>query len=410
MSCYHSNELLALEQALQILLSSTTKLPETETVPISAALDRIIAVNIHSPHDIPNYDNSAMDGYAFNCDISDSRKALKLVGKSFAGEAFQGEVKAGECIRIMTGAKVPKSCNAVVMQENTQANGDAISFKHTASAGENIRPAGNDLKKDSLIFEQGKHINALDIGILASLGLTEVCVFKKIRVAIFSTGDEIIALGEAPKEGFIYDSNRYLLLATLQRLNLDVKDYGVLKDDPNAIEKTFIEASQSCDAIISSGGVSVGEADFTRDILGKLGDISFYKLAIKPGKPFAFGTIGPAHFFGLPGNPVSAAVTFHQLAIPALRSMAGEKLPPTITIKANSCSRLKKRAGRIDFQRGRLFISGDGSLCVESTGRQSSGALSSMVKANCYIKLAAEQGNVERGETVDVVPFDRYFC
>ena len=413
MSCCDAPGLLPLEQALKLLNNAVSATTKTETVGLEKALDRVLAVEVRSPHNIPNYDNSAMDGYAFNSVTHDATQPLTMVGKSFAGAAFEGSVKAGECIRIMTGAKLPADCDCVVMQENTQVTENHITVTQKVTAGENVRLAGNDVTLNSLVLDKGKRIDAIAIGMLASLGIARVEVFNKIRVALFSTGDEITPLGAPLKDGFIYDSNRYLITAALTRLNVDIKDYGVLADNPDLIEKTFIDASNTCDAIISSGGVSVGEADFTRDILHKLGDITFYKLAMKPGKPFAFGTLNTgentAHFFGLPGNPVSAAVTLHQLAIPALSAMAGEQGVEPLMVKLPTINALKKRSGRADFQRGRIFRSANGSVCVESTGAQSSGALSSMVAANCYIKLEQERGNVESGELVDVLPFDRYF-
>ncbi|SMF53163.1 molybdopterin molybdochelatase [Alteromonadaceae bacterium Bs31] len=409
MSSCDAPGLLPLEQA-QVLLNDSLRIQaNTETIELTQTLDRVLAVNIYSPHNIPNYDNSAMDGYALNVDLSDTSQPLTVVGKSFAGKAYDGKVGVGECVRIMTGAKVPSDCNCVAMQENTQANGGKISLTQAVKTGENIRLTGNDVKKNSLVLVKGKRLDPLDIGMLASLGIANVSVFKKIRVAIFSTGDEIIPLGEPLKDGFIYDSNRHLIRTCLQRMNLDVKDYGVIEDNPRLIEETFIDASNCCDAIISSGGVSVGEADYTRDILHKLGDITFYKLAMKPGKPFAFGSIGKAHFFGLPGNPVSAAVTFHQLALPALSRMAGELNAEPLIIKMPTATALRKRPGRADFQRGHFFKAADGTLCVEAIRSQSSGALSSMVTANCYIVLEQARGAVAVGELVDVVPFDRYF-
>ncbi|WP_075187853.1 molybdopterin molybdotransferase MoeA [Teredinibacter haidensis] len=410
MSCCDVPGLLPLVQALEMLKQSSVCQLKTETLALTNALDCILADNIVSPHHIPNYNNSAMDGYACHYESWDSSRPLKQVGRALAGAAYEGEINPGECIRIMTGAKVPDSCNCVIMQENTHVDGDNITVTQSVHSGDNIRLAGNDVKKDSLIISAGKCLGPIDIGMLATLGFASVEVYRKLRVAIFSTGDEITPLGEPLKEGFVYDSNRYLINAALQRLKVDIIDYGVLPDDPEVIERTFIDAANSCDAIISTGGVSVGEADFTRDILLKLGEITFYKLAMKPGKPFAFGSINNACFFGLPGNPVSAAVTFHQLALPALRAMAGEQICTQQELIIKTDSRLKKRPGRVDFQRGLLCTNDTGEIQVTTAGTQSSGALSSMLEADCYIKLEPERGNVEAGETVTVIPFDRYFA
>jgi molybdenum cofactor synthesis domain len=315
----------------------------------------------------------------------------------------------------MTGAKIPTGCNSVVMQENTVVHGGAITLTQQAKAGDNIRKAGNDIQKDTLLLNEGKRLGPIDIGLLATLGQAKVAVYRKVRVGLFSTGDEITPLGSPLKDGFIYDSNRYLLHAALQRLDIEIKNYGNLPDDPAIIESTFIQAALECDAIISSGGVSVGDADFTRDVLQKLGDITFYTLAMKPGKPFAFGTITtPANpsqvatFFGLPGNPVSAAVTFHQLALPTIRRMGGENVTVMPILHLPCDTPLRKSPGRVDFQRANLHTQSDGTLSVTTTGTQSSGALSSLSKADCYIRLEQDRGNVAAGEMVDVIPLDNF--
>lgn len=408
MSCCDAPGLLPLDNALSQLRDAVSAIDAREKVALTDALGCILADVVRAPDNVPNVDNSAMDGYAFDCRGVKAGDTLSVVGKSFAGAPYTGQVKSGQCVRIMTGATIPLGCNCVVMQENVSVSEGNIALEKAPRLNDNIRSAGNDIKKEAVVIEQGKRLGAIEIGVLASLGIAEVSVKRKLRVAVFSTGDELVQPGQPLSEGMLYDSNRYALCAMLTRLHVDVCDLGHLPDDATKIEQTFLEAEQTCDAIVTSGGVSVGEADFTRDILHKIGDVTFYKVAIKPGKPFAFGRIGKAVFFGLPGNPVSASVTFHQLALPTLRRMAGESFDDAITLIAQSHDALKKRPGRTDFQRGVLTRENNGNLSVRTTGGQSSGALSSMLKANCYIKLEQERGNVEVGEEVTVIPFDSW--
>lgn len=403
--------LLPFEDALQQLQRAIVPLTQTETVPLLTARNRVLGRPIQAPCNLPTYDNSAMDGYAFHHSGAAPTQALTIVGAAFAGAPYQGEVPLGHCVRIMTGAMVPAGCNCVVMQENTRRENDQLWLTAPCRPGDNIRQAGHELQQGSPVLAQGRRLKAVDIGMLATLGLKEVTVVARLQVAVFSTGDELTPLGQPLAQGNIYDSNRYLLLAALEALNVEVHDLGALPDDPQQIKRTFEHAARTCDAVISSGGVSVGDADFTRDILLSLGNIHFYKLAIKPGKPFAFGTLQgnegdrPCYFFGLPGNPVSAAITFHQLALPGLKTLAGEQSekPPTLQLRALSA--FKKRPGRSEFQRGRLTMDSNGELGVASTGGQSSAALMSMVNADCYVLLERERGSVAVGEWVTVVPF-----
>ena len=308
----------------------------------------------------------------------------------------------------MTGAPIPDGANAVVMQENTLVNDNSIIFNEQPKQHNNIRFAGEDIPEGETVLTQGKRLAAPDIGLLASLGYAQVKVYKRIRVALFSTGDEIQLPGSPLKPGCIYDSNRYVVAAMLERLGADVLNLGIIPDDRQKLQQTFEQAANECEAIVTSGGVSVGEADYTKDILEQLGEVNFWKLAIKPGKPFAFGKIGNALFFGLPGNPVAATVTFHQLATPSLRMLEGETPQQPLAIKVKTQSKLKKHPGRLDFQRGILSQNENGALSVSNTGEQGSGILSSVSKANCYIKLPSNSGNVDVDETVEVLPFDRW--
>lgn len=307
----------------------------------------------------------------------------------------------------MTGALIPAGADCVVMQENTQAQGETITPTQSARPGENIRKRGEDITEGDQVLSKGKRLGPVDIGLLASLGIHQVSVYRRLRVAVLSTGDELTPPGQALPAGNIYDSNRYAIIAVLQRLAVEVLDIGLIPDQPDAIRSALTQAAEQADAVISSGGVSVGDADFVKDILAELGQIGFWKVAIKPGKPFAFGSLGQARFFGLPGNPVSALVTLHQLALPILQHMAGEVSESPLTLNVKATSVFKKRPGRTDYQRARLSdINGENQ--VASDRAQGSGILTSFTHANCYVVLEQERGKVEEGETVRVLPFDRF--
>jgi molybdopterin molybdotransferase len=307
----------------------------------------------------------------------------------------------------MTGALVPVGADTVVMQENVQRTGDQITLTQMPEAGENIRRAGEDISLGSQVLAAGQRLSALDIGLLASLGIAQVTVVRRLRVAILTTGDELLPAGAAPEQGKIYDSNRPLLAALLTRMPIDLIDLGIIADDLPALRSAFTTAMQWADVVISTGGVSVGDADYTKDVLAELGEIDFWKIAMKPGKPFAFGRLGQGWFFGLPGNPVSTAVTYHQLVVPGLRYLAGEALTSQQTLSAIAGHALKKQPGRTDFQRG-ILSNLNGVNTVVSAGLQSSGVLSAMAKANCYIRLEAEQDSVHAGGLVNVIPFDGF--
>lgn len=411
MSCCDAPGLMPLEVALEKLHSSVECVARTETVSIDKALDRVLAEDIVSSILVPGYDNSAMDGYAVKAaDLADS-DCLLQVGKSFAGAPYLEELQSGQCVRIMTGAEMPAGADTVVMQEKTHPKGNSIFFESSPKTGDNVRLAGNDITIGDKLLNSGKRLGPTDIGLLASLGLHRIKVYTPIKVGLFSTGDELRLPGQALERGCLYDSNRFVVAAMLQRLGCDVMNLGIIKDDPESLKQAFEKACSECDAVISSGGVSVGEADYTKEILDELGEINFWKLAIKPGKPFAFGHIGEGNkhttFFGLPGNPVSATVTFHQLALPCLQIMSGETKTEPLTLSLPVNTKLKKRPGRTDFQRGQLQITQEG-LIADSSGSQSSGMLTSMTHSNCYIVLENERGSVESGETVTVVPYDHW--
>lgn len=397
--------LLPIEEALARICNQLHPVQETETIPLAAALDRVLAAPIAAPINVPAGDNSAMDGYAVRA--QDCTATLTVIGQALAGHPFSGKISAGQSVRIMTGALVPAGADTVVMQENVRRDGDQLALTQIPEPGENIRRTGEDIKLGSEVLTAGQRLSALDIGLLASLGLAQVTVVRRLRVAILTTGDELLPAGAAPETGKIYDSNRPLLAALLTRLPVEVMDLGVIVDDLAALRNAFIEAMKWADLVISTGGVSVGDADYTKDVLAELGEIDFWKIAMKPGKPFAFGRLGVGWFFGLPGNPVSTAVTYHQLVVPGLRYLAGEIVTPQQTLSAIAGHALKKQLGRTDFQRG-IFTNNNGINTVVSAGLQSSGVLSAMAKANCYICLEAERGSVAIGESVSVIPFDEF--
>jgi len=405
--------LLPVDQAISLMRNAITPVSETETLPLSDALDRILAVSIYSSINVPGHDNSAMDGYALRHKDVNSETQLELVGQALAGHPFAGEMQSGQCVRIMTGAIVPAGADTVVMQENTSASEKFVRINKAPEAGENIRRAGEDIATGTLVFAQGKRIGPVDIGLLASLGVANVCVFRRVKVAVLSTGDELKPLGQPLQPGDIYDSNRPALIALLSRLNVEVIDIGCVADDPEKISAAFASAIARADVVISSGGVSVGDADYTKDVLETLGTINFWKVAMKPGKPFAFGSLHKSPstpgswFFGLPGNPVSTVVTYHQLVVPALRYLAGETQQDPIILSVSAQDNLKKQPGRADYQRGYLRLQDTGNHVV-TTGNQSSGVLSSVAQANCYILLEQERGSVNPGEKVNVILFDRF--
>jgi molybdopterin molybdotransferase len=376
-----------------------------ERMHIRAALGRVLAQDVISPLDVPAHDNSAMDGYAVRfVDLSHDRAAtLNVAGTAFAGVPFKGAMKAGECVRIMTGAVVPHGADTIVMQEHVETKGDQITIGPGYRQGQNLRHAGEDLKRGQAALKRGQALRPAEIGLIASLGIGEVTVYRKLRVAFFSTGDELISVGAVPQEGQIYDSNRYTLYGMLTRLGCEVIDMGVVRDDPKLLEEAFSEAAATADVVITSGGVSVGEADFVKDLLNQMGEVVFWKIAMKPGRPLAYGKIGNAHFFGLPGNPVSVMVTFYQFVRDALLKLSGrDPVPPLPAFKLPCTSTLKKAPGRTEFQRGILTQDAAGNWSVSVTGDQGSGILRSMSEANCFIILPTEQGNVTPGTLVEV--------
>lgn len=399
--------LISLEDAQQKMLQQLTPISDCLSVSLYEAAGRITAKPVTSPLDVPPFDNSAMDGYAVRLSDIVPDREFPVAGKAFAGAPFNGDWPAGSVIRIMTGAPIPAGCDAVVMQEQTEQREGGIVITAAVTPGQNIRRIGEDIEAGKQVLEAGVRLGAAELPLLASLGIAEVSVLRKLRVAIFSTGDELQAVGQPLAEGQIYDTNRFTVSLMLNKLGCEVIDLGVIADDPEALRKAFSEADRQADVVISTGGVSVGEADFTKAMLEELGVITFWKLAMKPGKPFAFGRLANSWFCGLPGNPVSAAVTFYQLVQPLLATLTGQttRIMP-LRQRARATQRLKKSPGRLDFQRGILNRGEDGVLEVRSTGAQGSHVFSSFALADCFIVLDRDRADVEPGEWVEVEVFN----
>jgi molybdopterin molybdotransferase len=392
-------------KAREYIRAFLTPVSASERLALRAALGRVLAEDIRSTIDVPAQDNSAMDGYAMRfADLkADAPVTLRIAGTAFAGRPFDGAVGAGQAVRIMTGGIMPASADTVVMQERVTVAGSEVTIPAGQQKGQNVRHAGCDIARDAVVFRRGQIVRPAELGMIASLGIGEVSVYRRLRVAFFSTGDELVSIGSPLAPGQLYDSNRYTLYGVLTRLGVDVMDMGVIRDDPGAVERAFAEAAGAADVVVTSGGVSVGDADYVKQILDKLGEVLFWKIAMKPGRPLAYGRIGGAHFFGLPGNPVSAMVTFYQFVRDALLVLMGCPHPPPLPmLKAVCTTSIKKAPGRTEFQRGILSADEQGNWTVRVTGDQGSAILSSMSQANCFIVLPDAQGNTPAGATVDV--------
>jgi molybdopterin molybdotransferase len=404
---------LPVARAQEFIARFVTPVSAVEKLPLRSALGRVLAADVVSRIDVPSHDNSAMDGYALRgADLrSGAATELRVAGSGFAGQAFEGRVAAGECVRIMTGAVMPEGLDTVVPQEFCRVDGERVAFAAGAvQPGDNRRLRGEDLARGQVALAAGRLLRPADIGLVASLGQAEIPVFRRLRVAFFSTGDELRSIGEPLDAGCVYDSNRYTLHAMLQRLGVEVLDLGVVRDDPAALEAAFRSAADSADAVITSGGVSVGEADYTRHMMARLGEAAFWRIAMRPGRPMALGRIrgraGQAVLFGLPGNPVAVMVTFYAFVRDALLQMSGATPQPLPLLSAAALQPLRKKPGRTEYQRGIVSRAPGGGWQVEITGSQGSGILRSMSQANGLVVLHHEQGSVAAGELVDVIPFD----
>ena len=401
-------ESLNAERARQLILDLIEPVQDRERLPVRAALGRVLAEDVISTMNVPGHDNSAMDGYALRfADLAaEGETVLQLAGTAFAGRAFAGQLGAGECVRIMTGGVIPEGADTVVIQEVARAEAERVTIPPKQRQGQHLRRAGEDLRAGAPALRAGKLLRPAELGLIASLGIGEVVVRRRPRVAFFSTGDELASVGMPLKEGEVYDSNRYTLHGMLVRLGCEVIDLGVVRDDPAALEAAFREAAARADAILTSGGVSVGEADFIRGLMAKLGEVAFWKIAMRPGRPMAFGRIGNSWLFGLPGNPVAVMVTFYAFVRDALLKLSGiDPVEPLPRFRVACVTPLRKRPGRSEFQRGILFRD-DGEWKVRLTGAQGSGVLRSMSEANCIIVVEHDRGNVEAGEAVWVQPFE----
>ena len=393
---------------------------DIETVSLDQAINRVLAEDVLSPIDVPSADNSAMDGFAFNGQCLDTQSpeiSLRVIGTAFAGKPYTGSIGQGECLKIMTGALMPSNCDTVIPQELTESDDQVvIRFKQNQlKSGDNRRLRGEDLEQGKPAIVTGRLLRPSDLGLAASLGIAQLQVHRKLKVAILSSGDELRSLGQPLDSGSIYDSNRYSLTGLLNRLNMDIIDCGIVRDDPASLKEAFCNAAQKADVLISSGGVSVGEADFTKQIMQELGDVGFWKIAMRPGRPMAFGTLKPVPgksparktlFFGLPGNPVAVMVTFYQFVRAALLQLNGASQTEVPLTQAISETAIRKKPGRTEFQRAILGRSPDGRPSVRLTGSQGAGILRSMSEANCFVILHHEQGNIAAGDWVDVALFD----
>jgi len=393
---------MQIESAKKLIASFIKPIKEAESIKLIDSLNRVLAVDLVSPINVPNYDNSAMDGFGFNISSLENTKKLTVKEKVLAGKPFNKSVKIGEAIQIMTGGKIPKGVDTVIPIELVKHTNNEITFIETPKFGANIRKCGEDIKLKDIVLSKGTLLYPSELGLMASLGLAKVKVFKKLKVGFFSTGDEVVQVGSKIKSGQVYNSNHFTIQSMLNRLNVECIDLGLIPDSKIIIKNTLLKASKVADVIITTGGVSVGEADYMKEVLKEIGQVLFWKLSIKPGRPMAYGKINTIDFFGLPGNPVSAMVTFYQIVQDALKRRMGLKIDATIPLLKVECvESIFKRPGRTEFQRGILFQS-NGMWKVKTTGKQGSGILSSMSKANCFIVLSMDRGAIKAGEIVDI--------
>ena len=408
-SCEDDYDVASLDydEAVKRILDATSAIADHETVAVHDSFDRILAAPITSNINVPGHINSAVDGYAASSRSmpTEGTTTLPVIGTAFAGKPYTGKFDQKGVVRIMTGAVVPDGADLVIMQEHATRSGDDITFDNRTKAGDNVRAAGEDIKAGEQVLTAGTRVGPAELGLIASLGIEQVQIKRQIKVAFVSTGDELKGVGQPLAPGEIYDSNRYTLFGMLKRLNVEILDLGVVVDERDAVRQALSHAAANADMVITSGGVSVGEADYIKEILQEIGEVKFWKVAMKPGRPLAFGKIGNAFFFGLPGNPVSVMVTFYQFVQPALIKLMGGISQPFIEVQARAANALKKRPGRMEFQRGYLETDSDGNLTVSTDKDQGSGILSSMARANCFIVLPIDSGRVAEGEWVTVQPF-----
>lgn len=412
----YDSETITVESARQKILEKISPIDSTEKITLYQSLNRVLAENIVSKINVPGHTNSAMDGYALSGDelLDNKTREYKIIGTAYAGRPFKDQnsndqCQAGECVRIMTGAAMPAGTDTVVMQEHSEKTNDTtVQFTSGHRKGQNVRAAGEDIAQGSIALKQGHHIQPADLGVLASIGIAEITVYRQPRIAFFSTGDELRFVGEPLEKGDIYDSNRYSLHGMLSQLNVDIIDLGVVGDKLEDLRAAFETASSKADLVITTGGVSVGEADFVKNVIEEMGKIHIWKIAMKPGRPITFGELDQAVFFGLPGNPVAVMTTFYHFVLPAIQQLSGEGARSPLTFEVKCSSALKKRPGRFECLRGILSRNETGQLTVCVTGKQGSGILTSMSRANCLILLDENCNGVDIGDSVTVQPFNTY--
>ena len=398
-------EMISQSEALERIEARVHPVLACERLPIRECLNRVNNEAVKSPRDVPPQPNSAMDGYAVAVAslTEDGIAELDEIGTAFAGVPFTEDCGPGQCVRIMTGALIPAGTDAVVMQEQVEIADDGkIRIDSDHHSGENTRLAGEDVRQGETVIEAGVRLSPADLGVLASLGIPQLQVKRKPVVAFFSTGDELMSVGQPLEPGMIYDSNRYSLHGMLTRLPVDIVDLGVVRDNPESMSEALTSAAVQADLVISTGGVSVGEADYVKPALAELGSTEFWKIAIKPGRPLTFGQIGSSIFMGLPGNPVAVMVTFSQFVAPAIEILSGAMRRPPMLFPARSLERLRKKPGRTEFQRGVATLDENNRWQVARTGKQGSGILTSMSRANCFIVLPDDNAGVEPGDEVSI--------
>ncbi len=400
-----SQSTISYEEVLPFLKKYIVGIEGTRIIPITECDGYVLAEDIKCTRDIPGFNNSAMDGWTFNSkDIKDEPFTLVEIGSSFAGHPFEGTVSSGQCVHIMTGGYVPEGADTVVMLEQVTTDGKNITFPAGVKAGQNVRRRAEEFKKGDVCIKSGTKLHAPHINFLASLGIASVCVYRKLRIAYFSTGDELQQIGKPLGTGQIYDSNRYTIGAMIREAGFEPLDLGICKDNPECLKKIIKKAADCADAIITSGGVSVGSADYTRAAVEEIGELVPWKCLIKPGKPLAIGKVSDTYFFGLPGNPTAAQVTFYVIVRLALRLLSHEKPVGLNMLRAKLTCNVRKRVGHSEFQRAILSMNGDQpEVCL--AGSQKTGAMASMINGNCFIYLDDEAGPAEPGKEVLVVPF-----
>lgn len=405
---------ISVAHALHQIDSNIQPLLQSELLPVRDCLNRICSEAIRSTINVPGHANSAMDGYAIafadllNGDEQEGHISIfEEIGCAYAGQRLELTCEPGQCIRIMTGAVIPEGCDTVIMQEQAERRDNAlIAVDSNHRPGENVRYAGEDIKQGEIILNQGDKIGPADLGVLASLGISELKVYRKPIIAFMSTGDELVSVDKPLEKGQIYDSNRYTLYGMLAQLEVDMIDMGVIEDNFDSIRAALLDAAQKADLVITTGGVSVGQADFIKTALQDIGRPEFWKIAIKPGRPLTFGKIEDSLFIGLPGNPVAVMVTFNHFVIPAIRKLSGAPAAQVPTVRAISTEKMRKRPGRLEIQRGIASLNDDGQWQVCKTGKQGSGILTSMSRGNCFILLREENSGVEIGDLVEIQLFD----